>query len=144
MKKFSTALNGYDKNEVNKFVEEVTSEYERVLSKLKLSNIEIDSLKNELKRFENIETTLNKTLRIAEESSDQIKKIAKEEAAIIISDAKKNASHIVNDALLKANKIEQDTENLKREFNLYKLKIKQIIEEQTSIINDFENKNEEF
>ena len=31
MKQFNTTLNGYDKSEVNAFVEEVTKEYESIL-----------------------------------------------------------------------------------------------------------------
>lgn len=41
MRKFNTVINGYDKNEVNAFVSEVTIEYEKMLNKLKLRAKEV-------------------------------------------------------------------------------------------------------
>ena len=38
MKKFSTSINGYHKNEVNAFVNEVAKEYENMLNNLKLNS----------------------------------------------------------------------------------------------------------
>ena len=51
MKNFNIVTNGYDKNEVNNFVNEVTTEYESMLNKLKSKDEEIAMLKNELNRY---------------------------------------------------------------------------------------------
>ena len=99
MKKFTSTPNGYNKEEVNNFVFEVTKEYENMLNKLKTRDKEVTLLKEKLNHYKDLETTLNKAVLVAEESSNQIKKIAKDEAKLIIADAKKNASHIINDAL---------------------------------------------
>ena len=48
MRKFSTSLSGYNKIEVNNFVNEVTGEYESMLAKLKKQDEEIENLKKEL------------------------------------------------------------------------------------------------
>ena len=105
MRKFNTAINGYDKQEVNQFVSEVTNEYEQMLEKLKSKDKEIALLEEQLTHYKGLETTLNRAMLVAEDSSTQLKKVAKEEAKNIIEDAKKNASYIVNDALIKAEKI---------------------------------------
>ena len=44
MKKFSKELNGYNKAEVNNFLNEVITETEKVLEKLKSQQTEINSL----------------------------------------------------------------------------------------------------
>lgn len=139
MKKFDIAHNGYNKEEVNAFVVEVTNEYEGMLNKLKNKDKEIDLLKEQLNYYKNLESTLNRAVLVAEDSSNQIKRIAKEEANTIIEQAKKNASHIVNDALLKAEKIEIDADNLRRSLKIYKARIKATIEEQLSMVDDIEN-----
>ncbi len=139
MKKFTSTANGYSKEEVNNFVFEVTKEYESMLNKLKTRDKEVTLLKEKLNHYKDLETTLNKAVLVAEESSNQIKKIAKDEAKLIIADAKKNASHIINDALLKAEKTEIEADQLRRSLKIYKARIKQTIEEQLTMVDDVDN-----
>ena len=139
MKQFNTTINGYDKTEVNAFVEEVTKEYEKVLEKLRQSEIENKSLRDRVEYYKNLESTLNTAVLVAEDSSNQIKKIAKEEAKLIIDQAKKNASHIINDALIKAEKTEIEADQLRRSLKLYKSRIKATIEEQLTMVDDVDN-----
>lgn len=139
MKQFNTTLNGYDKIEVNAFVNEVTREYENVLEKLKSREIEVKALKDRLEYYKSLESTLNTAVLVAEDSSNQIKKIAKEEAKLIIDQAKKNASHIINDALIKAEKTEIEADQLRRSLKLYKSRIKATIEEQLTMVDDVDN-----
>ena len=138
MKKFNISLNGYDKQEVNEFVSEVTKEYEQMLDKLKNKDKEISLLEEQLTHYKGLETTLNRAMLVAEDSSNQIRKIAKEESKLIIEDAKKNASRIVNDALIKAEKIDIETEQLKKRLRIYKARIKQTIEEQLVMVEDID------
>ena len=139
MKQFNTTLNGYDKTEVNAFVNEVTREYENVLDKLKSREIELKALKDRLEYYKNLESTLNTAVLVAEDSSNQIKKIAKEEAKLIFDQAKKNASHIINDALIKAEKTEIEADQLRRSLKIYKSRIKATIEEQLTMVDDVDN-----
>ena len=136
MEKFNINSNGYDINEVNSFVNRVTTEYENMLNKLKAKDEELLSLRNKVNHYKDIETTLNKAMLIAEDSSNQMKKVAREEAQLIIDEAKKNANHIVNDALLKAEKTDMEADNLRRSLKIYKARIKQVVEEQLSMVDD--------
>ncbi len=139
MEKFNVTSNGYDVNEVNGFVNKVTNEYENMLNKLKARDQELTELRTKLKHFEDIETTLNKAMLIAEDSSNQMKRVAREEAQLIIDEAKKNASHIVNDALIKAEKTEMEADSLRRSLKIYKARIKQVVEEQLNMVDDVDN-----
>lgn len=139
MRKFNNVANGYNKTEVNQFVTEVTVEYENMLNKLKARDREISLLKEKLNHYKDLETTLNKAILIAEDSSNHLKRVARDEAKIIIADAKKNASHIINDALLKAEKTELEADQLRRSLKIYKSRIKQAIEEQLTMVDDVDN-----
>ncbi len=134
MRKFSTSINGYSKLEVNSFVNEVTKEYESMLTKLKNQDEEINNLKKELEKYQNMENTLNRALVVAEDASNQIKRVARDEARGVIEDAKRNASRIVNDALLKADKIEQDAQTLKRRVVIFKRRLRSVVDEQIEFI----------
>jgi cell division initiation protein len=134
LRKFNVSLNGYNKLEVNNFVNEVTSEYESMLSKLKKQDEEIARLKNDLEKYKNMENTLNRAIFIAEDASNQIKRVARDEAKGVLEDAKRNASRIVNDALIKADKIENDAEILKRRVVIFKKRLRSVVDEQIEFI----------
>lgn len=139
MKKFSTSFTGYDKGEVNKFVYEVTNNYEELLNKLKQADQEILRLNKDLEKYKNLESTLNRAIIIANDTANQIRRSTKDEAETIIQDARRNASRIVNDALIKAQKAEEDAQNLKRRVQIYKRRVKQVIDEQRELIDQIDD-----
>lgn len=138
MRKFSNSFPGYNKNEVNSFVKNVTTEYESMLNRLKTADKEIENLRKELEHYKNIEGTLNRAILIAEESSQNIKKTAYDEAKLIIEEAKKNASRIINNALIKTEKVEDEANRLKRQFVQYKRRYRNILEEQLDEVDKLE------
>ena len=124
MRKFNNSFPGYNKNEVNSFVQNVTNEYEKMLNNLKQKDVLIESLNKEIAHYKELESTLNRAILIAEESSHNIKTSAIDEANVIIEDAKKNASRIINDALNKTEELEKAANDLKRQVTTYKRKYK--------------------
>lgn len=140
MKKFSTSLYGYNKQEVTDFVSNVIKEYEDILNQLKDKDKEINSLQESLIKYQNMEATLNKAIMIAEDTSNQIKRIARDEGKSIVDAAKRDASRIVNEALAKTEDIERDAEDLQRRVNLFKRKFRQAIEAELEFIDDLDDK----
>ena len=138
MKKFTMAVNGYNKYEVNNFVSKVIIEYESLLNKLKLKDQEIAILKQKAERFNGMENSLNRALIVAENSSSEMRKVAKEEANLIIEDAKRNASKIINDSLKQAAETDAEVVALKKQIQIYKARIKQVIEEQLAMVDDID------
>ena len=138
MRKFSTEISGYSKREVNAFVMEVTKEYESILNRLKTAEAENKRLTTELEKYQNMETTLNRAILVAEEAGNQIKKIAHEEYQRIIDEAKKNASRLVSDSLAQVDKINDTKEQLERRVAIYKRRVKQTINEQLELIDEID------
>ena len=134
MKKFNTAFNGYDKNEVNRFVSDVTRNYESILNKLKEADKEIQKLNDDLVKYKNMESTLSKAIAIANDTAHQIRRASNDEAQAIINDARRSASRILNDALIKAEKAENDAQTLQRRVQIYKRRVTQTINEQKEMI----------
>ena len=128
MKKFTTSVNGYNKNEVNDFVSMVIDEYEKLLNKSKEKDQQIAILKNKLEHYKGLEDSLNRAIFVAEDSAKELRKTASNEAKLIIEDAKRNASRIVNDSLVKAAETDAQVERLKTQIKIYKARIKQTIE----------------
>lgn len=139
MKKFNTSFSGYSKKEVNKFVDEVVNEYESILNKLKISIEKSNLLEQEIVKYKNLESSLNRAILIAEESGDKLKRIAIEESRMLIDDAKRNASKIVNNALIKADKINDETEILKRKVTIFKKRFRNLVEDHLEEIEKFDD-----
>ena len=138
MEKFSREQDGYNKKEVNKFIDNVIVQTEAVINRVRTQQDEIKSLKQELEHYKKMEETLKSALLNAEKASNDIKKNAIEESKLIIMDAKRNASHIVNDALVRAEKIETKADTLERNIIVFKRKLKLIIDQQLSGVEDIE------
>ena len=138
MEKFSTSKDGYNKEEVNKFVNDVVTEVEYMLNKMKQKDKEISEITKSLEKYNNLELVLNKTILMAEDSSNQMKKLAKEEADNLINDAKKNASRIVNEALMQAEKTELESIRLKRNIITFKKKLKVLLEQQIDLADEID------
>lgn len=145
MNKFSKTLNGYSPFEVNAFVDDVINKTEQMITNIKNKDHEIMELKKQIRNYleqinnyKELEITLNKTLLMAQDSGEQIRRMARREAEMVINDAKNNANRIINDALIKAEKAEYEADMMKRNANVFKKRLKGIIESQLELIDDIE------
>ena len=155
MEKFTRVMRGYDPDEVNNFLDQVIKRVEKMISDIDNKNKlivdkndeirrlrskleETNALKEKLEQYERMESTLNRAILMDQKTSDQLKVAAHRESEIILDDAKKNASRIVNEALIRAEKIENDADMMKRNINVLKRRLKNIIESQLEIIEDID------
>ena len=155
MEKFTRVMRGYDPDEVTNFLDQVIKRVEKMIAdidaknklivdkndeirRLKSKIDETSALKEKLEQYERMESTLNRAILMAQKTSDQLKVAAHRESEIILDDAKKNASRIVNEALIKAEKIENDADMMKRNINVLKRRLKNIVESQLEIIDDMD------
>lgn len=138
MKKFDRSVNGYNVHQVNAFVDDVISRVDDMITKMKNKDLEIDRLEKELEHYKNMDATLNRAVVMAEEAASKYKNNTLAESDLIITEAKKNANRIINDALMKAESLEADAARLRRNIVTYKRRIRGLIEEQASIIDDLD------
>lgn len=148
MEKFSRTLRGYDPEEVNAFLDQIINQVEKMVVEIKEKDVKINELnalvdenmrlKERIEQHERLEGTLNRAIFMAQKTSDQIKVTARQESEIIIEDAKNNANRIVNEALLRSDKIEMESTLLKRNINIFKRKLRSIIEQQLEMVEDIE------
>lgn len=138
MRKFDRSIHGYNVEQVNAFVDDVISRVDDMITKMKNKDLEIDRLTKELEHYKNMDATLNRAVVMAEEAASKYKNNSLTESDLIVTEAKKNANRIINDALMKAENIEEDAARLRRNIITYKRRMKQLIDEQASIIDDLD------
>lgn len=149
MEKFSRTLRGYDPDEVNDFLDKIIRQVEDIVRENKEKDKKIaalekmgqenERLKEQLQQYERTEATLNRAIVMAQKTSEQIKLAAHHESEILIEEAKQNANRIVNEALLRAEKTEREANLLRRNINIFKRRVKDIVEAQLDVVSEFEN-----
>ena len=139
MKKFDTVFRGYDKLQVQAFLDDVIKNYEVLLEKSKKTEEENRRLVDQIEYYKKIEDTMNRAIYNAENVGDQIKSSARKEAEVLVTEARHNANRIINDALLKAEKAQNHADQLKRNTNMLKRRLRQIIENQLLVIEEIDN-----
>lgn len=140
MKRFSIVDNGYNVEEVNKFIDIVIKKLEQLSADNSNYLLQLETLKKQ--QNQNVDLKVAKALVAAQETTDKMKELAREEANLIVKEAKDNASAIVQEALINAQKTEQEYELLKKKYNVYKAKMHSLVAAQLELLKDDESDDE--
>ena len=143
MKRFSVVSNGYDIEEVNRFIDIVIKR----LDKLNTENISLNEQIRALNdkhddkiKVSNVDVArLEKAILAVQETSDKIKERAQDEARVILEEAKNNANSLIHEALIRAEKTEHERLLLEKNIKIYKERVRSLMESQLSLIDDLDS-----
>ena len=138
MKRFSVVEKGYDINEVNRFIDVVINRLEQLDNEAREYREKYDDLTLKFNQKKLDEDKINKALFAIQETSDRLKNLAKQEADMIIEEAKRNANAIVHESLLEASKKQKESIVLQKNMEVYKAKVKSLLEAQLKLIEDID------
>ena len=138
MKRFSVVDNGYDIDEVNRFIDIVIGRLEKLNAENAAYVAKIDKLNLKIQENKPNEDKLEKAILAVQETADRMKEVSREEARIIVEEAKNNANSIVHEALIRAEKIEQESMILEKNMKVYKERVKSLLETQLRIAEDLD------
>lgn len=97
-KTFSRKLRGYAEEEVNSFLEEVVSDYERIYREHREMEEQMETLKAKLQNYEKMEATMSSTLVMAQQTAESAKENARKEADLIVREAQEKRKQIIASA----------------------------------------------
>jgi cell division initiation protein len=137
VKRFSYEDSGYNKEEVNTFIDEVINNTEYVIVTCKEQRKEIEELKKEIMYYRSIIDKIEQNPSNEEASS--VNKKALKDAEDIITSAKNNASMIVNDALIKAYELNEKSKILEKNYNIFKKKLEVLTKEYQVVLDELNN-----
>lgn len=104
---FEKSLRGYDKAEVQAFLNLMSNEWEHLVAKNRELEKKIDNLEEKLKHYERVEEALHETLQTAKESAEQKLSGARKDARNKIEKAEMEADTIVREANQQRQQIRQ-------------------------------------
>lgn len=149
MKRFNVVSNGYDIDEVNRFIDIVIKRLERLNTENRDYAVMIEKLNDKIREGittntnnnvsnHNDEDKISKAVLVLQETADKIINASKKESQQIIDEAKRNATSIVHEALVEAEKIEYKTMTMKKNLTVYKSKLKSLLEAQMEITEELD------
>lgn len=138
MKRFTITSEGYNIEEVNRFIDVVIKRLEKLNNENTSLQLKISSLEEKLKNEKQEAVKLSEAILAAQQTSDRIKTLAREEANMIVEQARNNANSIVHEALLTSEKTEHEAMLLRKNINIYKNRVINIIKAQLEIAEDLD------
>ena len=141
-KKFGKQMmNGYNVEEVDDFLDDLTVDYSKNYKEITELKAKVEELNNSLAHYKTIESTLQNTLLMAQETSEEVKNVAKQKAEQIISDAKasseKRVIELNNEIAMK----EQALDDVKKQFDIYKAKMESLLISQLELLKEVNKDN---
>lgn len=136
-KKFSKQMmNGYSVEDVDDFLDDLSVDYSKMYKDLSEQKIRIEELEASLSKYKNIEGTLQNTLLMAQSTAEEIKNVAKQQADQIVNEAKSTAQESLNQISQELITKQQQLEEVKKQFDVYKAKMESLLISQLELLKD--------
>ncbi len=131
---FNKSLRGYDKDEVQAFLDKLADEFEILQKENDALKRELEEATAKLSEFRRIEKNLQDTLLKAQESSSKSIESTKKQAGLMIKEAEIKASQILEKARENANEIRNAVISLREEKDLIVANLKSIVDSQSHLL----------
>lgn len=115
-KSFEKHFRGYDRDEVNAFLLTLSQEWERILDENKEWRIKLDATEKEVTKLREVESSLYKTLKTAEDTGANVIEQARTAADLHLKESQMKSDAIINEAKTKAKNTIEEAEARAREI----------------------------
>lgn len=92
---FETSFRGYDRQQVEEFLQVLGREWEHIVSELRQSHDQLEEQRKELRDYRKREKSLHDALNMAKEMADEVKHQAERKAELTIADAEVKAEKML-------------------------------------------------
>ncbi len=133
-KEFRTVLRGYDRNEVDEFLDLIIKDLEQVFkesAELKDAN---HALREKLEHYHNLEQTLHNALVVAQETAEEVKASAKREAQLIIREAEMKAERLVDEAIGKVRRMTAELDEMRKQAGVFRARLINLLKAQLEML----------
>jgi len=142
-KEFNRGFRGYSEAEVDEFLDQVVKEFEALIRENAELKDRLDEIERSLERYKSMEETLNKTLVLAQQTAEDARKRGEKEADLIRERARLEAERIVGQAREKAREALEDYAEIRREAELFRMRMKTLLNAQLEIFEERDRELEE-
>lgn len=137
-KTFKKSVSGYDKKEVDEYMELLLADYETIYKQSIETTDKINTLTKLVDSYKAMEETMKNSLIVAQSTAEELAKSAREKADLTVDEANMRAKEIIAEAKDQAYKIQGQISELKTAMELYKSRAVGMLNAQIEVINRFE------
>jgi cell division initiation protein len=112
---FKTGFRGYDKEEVNRFLEEIAETVEELNRENAVQREKITFLEQQLVELKRTEVTLSNTLVSAQSLAEDVKRSAQRESELVIKEAELKAGEMIRQARVELSNTQRDLSVLQKQ-----------------------------
>ena len=112
---FKTSFRGYDKEEVNRFLEEIAETVEELNRDGAVQREKIVFLEQQLTELKRTEMTLSNTLVSAQSLAEDVKRSAQRESELVIKEAELKAGEMIRQARVEMSNTQRDLSALQKQ-----------------------------
>ena len=112
---FKASFRGYDKEEVNRFLEELAQTIESLNRDQAVQREKIVFLEQQLAELKRTEATLSSTLLSAQSLAEDVKRNAQREADLVIKEAELKAGELIRQAGVELTDTQRDLSSLQKQ-----------------------------
>ena len=131
---FEKSMRGYNVDEVQAFLDKVSSEMEELINQNEQLESEVERLTRELNEFQKIEQKLQDTLIKTQETSAEALESAKKQSSVIIKEAEIKASQLIKNAEDVKNEMHNAVIVLREEKDVIIARLKAIVHTQGNLL----------
>jgi cell division initiation protein len=131
---FRRSVRGYDRGEVELFLQSIAEEVERLTLEHGEMLEETGRLRTELAELRTREETLQKTLVSAQRMTDEMKDRATKECELLLQEARLRAERLIKDAQDRLNRIEADVHRSRLERHTLERRLRAVLEQHLTLL----------
>lgn len=137
-KVFRKAVRGYNTEEVDKFLQSVSKEFEVTYSENFEIREKLHRMEAELKQYKQLESTLQQTMVFAQQTAEDVKQAARHESELLLKDAEQEKTKRLDEAKRKLNQVNEEIEELQKRRELIRTQLKSFLRAQLELADAFE------
>jgi cell division initiation protein len=137
-KEFRKGVRGYNTEEVDKFLESVSKEFEGVYAENFELREKVLRVEAELKQYKLLESTLHQTMVFAQQTSEDVKQAARQEAELLLKEADQEKQRRFAEAQKKLEQVNEEIEELQKRRELIRTQLKSFLRAQLDLADAFE------
>jgi cell division initiation protein len=127
-KEFEQKMRGYDVEEVRKFLDEVSKEFDLLVRDEISLEDELEETKKKLQHYLGLESTLEKTLLAAQQTAIKMEEQAKKESELILQEARLERDKMLREIPMEIERARGETIRLNAEYEATLTRMKAMME----------------
>lgn len=133
-KEFSRVKNGLEPTEVANYLDQLSTEIERLKEDKKQLEKVVEDRDTNIKSYQDVHQSVSDALIQAQKVGEETKLVANKDAEATLAKAQVQADKIVNDAIEKARRLSFQTEDMKRQSKVFRSRFRMLVEAQLDLL----------